>query len=674
MEREKKTPASFWLTIIAATFLFDAAVIRVSLLRWNELGMDLLHSAWGAVLLLYLVVLLVCVWLFIRISRHGELYPNAVSRLNLTVFESVGWRALGFVVFGAVVFLIPFVKFTLHVGGNVENPSVDPILLSYFYYWTCWWAVLLAMTALKVAIKTSWQLGFVVAGIILGVAYETWTRFGAVSTYPLSMGWSEGSRYYYASLYFSKWIYGESLPLSTLHPTRYLLQSIPFLVPSLGLAAHRFWQFFLWMGLTAWSSIAIANRVSSHEQKLAKWLIAGGLFLFLLRMGVYYHLEPMVILPLVFVSAKHPIRSLLAVIAASLWAGISRVNWFPMPAMIATAIYLLETPVSAKPSIPVWKRITSYLSMPVAWIVIAVCSAFAAQAAYIPLSGNGANAEAFASSLSSDLLWYRLLPNPNFQLGILPATLILSFPLIATIILATRQWESLHVIRWLGLFGMLIVLFAGSLVVSAKIGGGGDLHNMDTFAVMLAIVAAYFIGGQVVDETGVHPAPVRSWSLIILAVVIPLVFLIPSLAPRPTYDKLKNQDAYRALVQTVNYAGQYGPVLLINERQLAAFGDVDVPLVADYEAVTLMEMAMSGNRVYLNRFRTDLRSQRFSAIITNPQNLAIKSTGPLQEENNVWNTLIAPYILCYYMPSQRIETDWNRIEIYVPNPDVKNCP
>src|SRR5215211_2180259 len=313
MEREKQTTASFWLTMIAATFLFDVAAIRISLLRWNELGMNLLYSAWGAVLLLYLAVLLFCVWLFIHIARHGKLYPN-VMKVDLSVLESAGWRALGFVVFGAVVFLIPFVKFTLHVGRNAENPSIDPILLSYFYYWMCWWAILLAMAALKVAIKTSWQVGFVVAGIILGVVYETWARFGAVSTYPLSMGWSEGSRYFYASLYFSKSVYGESIPLSTLHPTRYLLQSIPFLIPSLDLTAHRFWQFLLWIGLTAWSTIAIANRVTVPGEKAVKRLITGGLFLFLLRMGVYYHLEPMVILPLVFVSAKHPIRSLLAVI------------------------------------------------------------------------------------------------------------------------------------------------------------------------------------------------------------------------------------------------------------------------------------------------------------------------------------------------------------------------
>jgi hypothetical protein len=140
------------------------------------------------------------------------------------------------------------------------------------------------------------------------------------------MGWSEGSRYYYASLFFSRQIYGESFPLPTLHPTRYLLQSFPFLFPRLGLFAHRFWQFLLWIGLTAGASIAITKRVFKPEEKALRWLTAGWLSLFLLRVGVYYHLEVAVILPLLFVTGKKPRQSLIAVIIASLWAGISRVN------------------------------------------------------------------------------------------------------------------------------------------------------------------------------------------------------------------------------------------------------------------------------------------------------------------------------------------------------------
>ena len=104
-----------------------------------------------------------------------------------------------------------------------------------FYFWMCWWLVLFAVAGLKVALRTTWQGGFAVALVVFGIVYEILIRSNFVTNYPLSMGWSEGSRYYYASLFFSKQIYGEAFPLSTLHPTRYLLQSFPFLFPNLGL-------------------------------------------------------------------------------------------------------------------------------------------------------------------------------------------------------------------------------------------------------------------------------------------------------------------------------------------------------------------------------------------------------------------------------------------------------
>ncbi|MCK7481599.1 MAG: hypothetical protein M0C28_33795 [Candidatus Moduliflexus flocculans] len=87
-------------------------------------------------------------------------------------------------------------------------------------------------------------------------------------------------------------------------------------------------------------------------------------------MGVYYHLEVMVILPLLFVSVKKPWQTLLVVIIASLWAGISRVNWFPMPAMIAIAIYLLEVPFGSpgrRESHPSNNLQTTSPSLPCGW-------------------------------------------------------------------------------------------------------------------------------------------------------------------------------------------------------------------------------------------------------------------------------------------------------------------
>ncbi len=669
---QRAASRSFWLTLLSFLAIANLTLFRSVYLRLVELGVDLTRAAWSGMLVIFLAIAVVCARLFFRIAANRS---NFVERAERLTFDAPALRILGGVLFLGVLFLIPYLKFTYRIGQEVKQPVYDPVLLLFLYYWACIWLVLLAAAALKAAFRTTWLGGFTAALILLGLAYEIQFRYGYVTGYPFSLGWSEGSRYYYASLWFSKKIYGETFPLSTLHPSRYLLQSFPFLFPSLGIFAHRFWQFFLWVSLTAGASLALSGRVFENREKALRWLLAGWTFLFLLRVGVYYHLEVMVILPLLFVSVKKPWQTLLAVIVSSLWAGISRVNWFPVPAMIAAAIYLLEAPFHSQSGekSPL-KRFVNYLSQPALWMISGITSALFAQWAYIPLSGNTENAKAFTSSFTSDLLWYRLWPNANFPLGVIPAILILSAPLLLVILLAARR-TSLHGIRWLGLTAMLLALFAGSAVVSAKIGGGGDLHNMDTYAVLVSLVSLYFFSGRVEAEPGSPSSlPTRPTPLVVFAVLLPILTLIPMLSPYPKYNQSLNRQAHQQLANIVNEIGRQGPVLFINERQMVALGEVKVPLVYDYEVVTLMEMAMSGNQAYLQRFYDDLASHRFAAIIAGRQNTVIKLDGVFAEENNVWNTYVSPYILCYYESNVTIEADDSRIEIYRPRTQTGTCP
>ncbi len=672
MGKPSTSPRSFWLTILAFTAIVNLTMMRFVYLHLLEIKANLFRSTWGGLLLVFLAIAVACVWLMIRIIRDRSQFIERMERFTL---DGSHWHIFATVIFIGTVYLIPYVKFAYKIGQDTKQPIYDPVFLLLFYYWMCWWVILLATAAIKIAFRANWQAGFATVLVLLGIAFEIFFRYGYVTDYPLSLGWSEGSRYYYASLFFSKWIYGENFPLPTLHPTRYLLQSFPFLFPSLGIFAHRLWQFLLWIGLTAGASIAIVKRGFVPEEKALRWLTAGWLFLFLLRVGVYYHLEVMVILPLLFINLKKPRQSLLVVILASLWAGISRVNWFPMPAMIAIALYLLETPMISSAGEKVsFKQLTKYLSQPALWLFVGLASALFAQWRYIYISGNARNADAFTSSFTSDLLWYRLWSNETFPLGIIPAILILSGPLLIILILAAIRWKSLHTVRWLGLIGMVVALFAGSAVVSTKIGGGGDLHNMDTYAVMVGVVALHFFGGRVQVESGKPGFEIRPFLISAVALVIPVMTLIPMLSPYRQYNEGRNQAAHQQLMDVVNQIGKQGPVLFINDRQLIAIRNVDVPLVYDYEVVTLMEMAMSGNRAYLNRFYDDLANHRFAAIVSGRQNLTIKQDGVFAEENNVWNTLVSPYILCNYESSMTIEADMTRIEVYQPRTQMQDCP
>jgi hypothetical protein len=677
---EKLTsPKVFWQTALVFSFVFTLTILVQSVSRWIEIGVVLYRSVWMLALLAYLAVLGTCAWLFIRI-RQGKM-DKWLTTLELGTVTQIEWRIVGGILFVLVLLVIPYAKTVFLIGQFVKDSTSDNILIKIVFYWTVWWLTLLAAGGLKISLRTSWTAGTAAALILMGISYELWAFARAVTTYPFSMGWSETSRYYYASLFFSEKIYNQYVSLSSLHPTRYFLQSLAFLFPG-GLVWHRLWQVLLWIGTTGATVWAITRRAiplfsdssASLRGRGARLLFAGGLALFVLRVSIYYHLQIVMLLPLLFVSAKHPWRSLLAVIFASAWAGVSRVNWFPMAAMIAIALYLMEVPVSETKSsrMPAW---ITYLEQPAIWTVFGLLSALAAQAAYIPLSGNADKPEVFASSFTSDLLWYRLWPNPSYPLGIMPGILILSAPFILTLILAVKNRRALHPIRWVGLGTMLLALFVGSTIVSTKI-GGGDLHNMDAFAALVSIVGAYFIGGQVRAESDAVEWDVSRWPVMALALIVMVMFLIPSLGPYPKFNTELDQSSYHELVKRVNRLGKNGPVLFINERHLVTFGDVDLPLVSDYEAVFLMEMAMSNNRTYLEKFYTDLREHRFAAIVSGRQNLVIKKDVVFAEENNVWNSRVSPYILCYYDELLDLDTSSGRRVIYVPRTETAPgiCP
>ncbi|RMI06952.1 MAG: hypothetical protein D6681_08070, partial [Calditrichaeota bacterium] len=90
----------------------------------------------------------------------------------------------------------------------------------------------------------AWLVGVLLYQV---VAYALLWFLGPVSPYPLSLGWSETSRYYYASLFLSPRLYGFRAAWPALHPSRYLLQSIPFWFGTLPLWVHRAWQAALWI-------------------------------------------------------------------------------------------------------------------------------------------------------------------------------------------------------------------------------------------------------------------------------------------------------------------------------------------------------------------------------------------------------------------------------------------
>jgi len=593
----------------------------------------------------------------------------------------------------------------------------------------------------------TWGITLLISLILSIFVYNLLALLQDISAYPFTLGWSETSRFYYASLFLAEKIYGFQTPPSVLHPSRYLMQAAPFLLPVSPLWLHRAWQVFLWIAVSLATAAILANRlISWREKPLRSFLFMAWVFAFLMIGPVYYHLQiPLILVLWGFdrnkseVAWKRFVKNLLIILAASLWTGISRVNWYPVPGLLAAAIIFLEQPVSRsvqptdhqdnrKPSPSFW-QVIRYGIPPVAWTILGTAVAYAAHSAYIFWSGN--DASEFASSFSSDLLWYRLWPSSTYPIGILPGILLVSLPMFWAIWEKLRRsqekqpmWKLVHPIRWAGLGAILLVLFAGGLVVSVKIGGGSNLHNMDAYLSLLLAVFSWIIfnklnleepvAGNVDDQnasteesladyfpenTATSPKkPGGTGSLaggiqgslvgglpgslvgglaasIAACIAAVCLFTLFSRSALPVFPAQETINRSLAVInRAVKEVKSPDPqVLFLTDRHLLTFGYIQgVKLIPEYERVFLMEMAMANNRAYLERFHEDLRTHRFDLIISEPLFIQQKGQGVrFGEENDAWVEQVSQKILCYYKPRTLIKDV--RIQILIPREKPGTC-
>jgi len=335
-----------------------------------------------------------------------------------------------------------------------------------------------------------------------------------------------------------------------------------------------------------------------------------------------------------------------------------------MPGMLMAMLYLLETPYQNKG--------IRYLFKPAIWFIFGTGLAFLTMRTYIALSGVP-NADFFYTSLSSELLWYRLLPNASYWLGVLPGILIASLPAWIAIFLTVRaritDWHPLR----LGLLGTsLLVLFVGGIFVSMKIGGGVDIHNMDAYLAVLLVVTAYLLFGRNTAEGGASGKRLMlQWQVAALLVAVPVWFAIQNTGSLVRYSETRTQavlDEIKSLTESST-----GEVLFITQRHLVATHKLDVPMIPEYEREELMEMAMGKNEAYLDIFRADMESQRFEMIVVDPLRYRLLGRKyPFGEENNAWVHRVMKPILCNYREVAIFMED--QVAIYVPQDGERVCP
>jgi hypothetical protein len=539
-----------------------------------------------------------------------------------------------------------------------------------------------------------------------------------VTGYPFSLGWSEGNRLWDYSVLFGRDLYNypADQPISVfLDFGRQLIGGIPFMLPDL-----KIWQARLWVALVdvfpylilGWAAFRL------NKNNVLKWVLAGIWAFTFVRQGPIH--PPLLLCAIVVALAwERPLWLAIPLIAiASYFAEISRYTWLFAPGMWAVMLELNRVTLQNQElDKKAWLRAISVGAAGVFggyaapfWIPgmlqwarsIGQTASVAPGPAIDPIVGSGVTiASVSAEASSQSLLWYRLLPNATYGEGILIGLVLAALPLIAILIFLARtgRWQ-LNLWQKLAIVLPLIAFFIVGLIVSVKIGGGGDLHNLDMFIIGLMFAGA--IAGRNglfkwVDE--IYAAPVWIQFMMVALIAIPgykpliqmtpitikedittvarLADIVEDPLPNPLPDTLPSEPdttkALESLRREVAKASERGDILFMDQRQLLTFGYLkDVPLVVEYDKKVLINEAMSANAQYFAGFYQDLADKRFSLIITSPVNRRLdKTEGHFGEENNAWVKWVTAPLLCYYEPLDRLKRV--DIDLLVPRKNSSDC-
>ena len=647
---------TFWRFVLALTAIFPFMAIWQFVALAEKLDVIIFASkSWMGLLTILgiggLAALLALVSTCFRTRERILSLLEIPARVRWPGFFLFPVALIGY----TLVFAIPFSRNLLGGLGWVRA----------LIFWVVTLAGMYGLKALKRDIP--WLTSLLLVVLFQASLHLLGNQLSSVTSYPFAMGWSETSRHYYPSLFLSERIFGSRLPWPILHPSLHLLLVPPYWIDA-PLWFHRFWQVFLRFVLLGLAAQTLIWRLSIRDRvfRRLRWL---WMVLYLFQGPIYFHLAVPLILMLWGYSKQNDRRTWVFLIIASIWSGLSRINWYPMPGILAATLFLLEEPYQGK---KLWR----YLLKPALWVLVGFGIAFATQRVYIALSGVP-NAEFFYTSLTSNLLWYRLFPNASYQFGVLPAALIASLPPWLAILAVLRQSRAeVHPLRLLLIFAALLALFAGGLVVSMKIGGGVDIHNMDAYLSLLLIVTAYLVFARYTPETGSPTSPINlHWSIFALLVAVPAWFALQGDVSIKTYDAARTGAVLaelQAQVDDVNAQG--GEILFITQRHLVSMHMLnDVAMVPEYEREELMEMAMGNNQEYLQIFRADMENQRFASIVVDPLSYRLLGKNyAFGEENNAWVRRVMKHILCNYQEAAVYPAD--QIAIYVPQEGERQCP
>ncbi len=570
---------------------------------------------------------------------------------------------------GVLVFFIPlFYRYALGSGGYILYPNIRFAMLAV----TLALAAFLLCTSVEriISIRSIAEA----SGWLVLVSALTQALLLVVNN-PFSLSWSEGNRFYDYSLIFGQHLYDYPGTIFNPYnsPGRYSLWGVMFLWQGLPIWAHRLWNvalLFLPSLLLAW----ILTRKLTTPWRTVLFLWVSAFFIIIAPL----HPPFMLVLIIVAAFALHPspfVRGA-SLVAASLYASLSRWTWILAPGAWGALIDLFLYYPNRKGN---WfQRLLPTIGM----TLLGAGPGLLVQAGYLREFSSG---EALTSN--QPLLWYRLFPNTTLGPGILLLMAYTTGPLVALLIFqaASRRWK-VDLFQSLALWGALAGFLAAGLVISTKIGGGGDLHNLDMYIGTLILCTMLSLHAGPASRAGASPVkgmaslPTWTWALLLLLVfqqVYPFTPFNPLAGYNKWLDLPSGGEASQVLerIRTeVNSASRRGEVLFMDQRQLLTFGYIQgVPFVPEYEKKYMMDQAMAANAAYFLPYYRDLQKHRFTLIVTEPLKVNLKNEdeGVFSEENDAWVVWVSAPTLCFYEP---IMTEKSvGVQLLVPRQDAKDC-
>ncbi len=642
---------------------------------------------WGSAFLIYIAVCALLIVLSIMAFWKRESLRPIVEKM-ISFRERLGnarWLP------ALLVFISPVWLFQYTAWGLVFSDVYIRILI---------WSLVVLLFAFFIK-KGNTLFGwteFLAALLLTSSEFVIAVPFMNVTDYPFSLGWSEGNRMWDFSIMFGRDLYNypaDKTIYVLLDVGRQFVGGLPFIIPDLTIAMERFW-----IGLTViipYLLLGLATfRFARADRKV--WLLASLWVLIFLKQGP---IHPPLVLCAVVVALlwQSPLWLALPLIALTGYAAEeSRYTWLFAPGLWIGMLELAGAVLQNKKlNINSWGRA---ILLGLAGIAGGY---FGPKMAGL-LAGNSAagvaiSAGGIAEKVSDQpLLWYRLLPNATYGIGILAGLLIAVLPLIIVLfyLAASKKWI-LNVWQRLAVTAPLLAFLIVGLIVSTKIGGGGDLHNMDMFLIglMFAAVLAWQNGGKAWLEK-IDLTPVWMKLVIILLLGLPgfqsltamrsfnfakdaswLVTLTDAPNER-ALDMIPSQEITDHALNTIREEvamaqSNGGEVLFLDQRQLLTFGYIrNVPLVPEYEKKLLMNEALSSNAAYFENFYADIAAHRFDLIISEPLRDSVKdSSFQFGEENNAWVRWVSNPLLCYYEPKTTLKDVG--VQLLVPKTSPTDC-